>query len=268
MNGNKETYTPGEKNSFKMFRHNFVDAGTTEAQEQELKQWAVNNWCRDNSRKDGSHDLNVNVSAVVDWLYHDWVDKALCDLISVEESGGNRQREFQQRKRAIRKVQDELSTTEFLQVQAEKAKLGSGGNPLEIQHRLAKTQGAAKIKAADAKCLKEMGMVSLTLVGWVKENGKMGIELHDYITELEGIKKPCFSDTYWDLSTEMIDKFMLYPFALRDKRFGLGPLVAVPGDPGMESTDTLLESSPTPGITYNCDGYPRLSEDILSRQKD
>ncbi|KAG6905587.1 hypothetical protein DXG01_001814 [Tephrocybe rancida] len=218
----------------------------------ELKQWAANNWCRDNSRKDGSHDLNVNVSSVVDRLYHDRVDKALCDLIGVEEFGGNRQREFQQRKHAIRKVQDELLNTEFLQVQAEKAKLRSGGNPPEIQRRLAKTQGVAKIKAADAKRLKEMGMVLLTLVSWVKENGKMGIELHDYITELEGIKKLCFSDTYWDLSTKMIDEFMLYLFALRDKRFGLGPLVAVPGDPGMELMDTLPESSPTLGITYNC----------------
>ncbi|KAG6904856.1 hypothetical protein DXG01_006685 [Tephrocybe rancida] len=234
----------------------------------ELKQWAVNNWHRDNSWKDGSHDLNMNVSAVVDWLYPDWVDKVLCNLIGVEELGGNRQREFQQRKRTIRKVQDELSNTEFLQVQAEKAKLGSGGNPPEIQHRLATTQGAAKIKAADAKCLKEMGMVSLTLIGWVKENGKMGIELHDYITELQGIKKPCFSDTYQNLSTKMIDKFMLYLFALCDKRFGLGPLVAVPGDPRMEKTqklnlDVLLEFDDTPDL-----GNPGQGDHITNEETE
>ncbi|KAG6913099.1 hypothetical protein DXG01_009671 [Tephrocybe rancida] len=199
MNGNKETYTAGEKKSFKMFRGNFLEAGSTEAHEQvirehmlpalikfwhdtnnpqaELKHWAVNNWRRDNNQNDGSHGLKVNVSTIVDWLYPERVDKALCDLIGVNELGGDRQREFEQRKRAIRKVQDELSTMEFAHMQAEKAQLGAVGNPPDIQHKLAKTQAVARIKGADTKCLKEMGMVSLTLVGWVKENGKMGVEL-------------------------------------------------------------------------------------------
>ncbi|KAG6905021.1 hypothetical protein DXG01_005575, partial [Tephrocybe rancida] len=199
MNGNKETYTAAEKNSFKVFRGNFIEAGTTEAWEQvirehmlpvlikfwhdtnnpqavgiegpmaaedqtnivkELKNWAVNNWHWDNNWNNGSHELNVNTSAFVDWLYSDRVNEVLCDLISIKE-----------------KVQDELSTIEFVHVQVEKAQLGSVCNPPDIQCKLAKTQAVARIKAADTKRLKEMGMVSLTLVGWVKENGKMGVEL-------------------------------------------------------------------------------------------
>ncbi|KAG6904661.1 hypothetical protein DXG01_008300 [Tephrocybe rancida] len=297
MNGNKETYTAGEKKSFKMFRGNFLEAGSTKAREQvirehmlpalikfwhdtnnpwavgiegpmvadkrnnivkELKHWAVNNWHHDNNRNNGSHELKVNMSTIVDRLYPE----------QVNELGGDRQREFEQRKRAIRKVQDKLSTMEFAHVRAEKAQLGAVGNPLDIQCKLAKTQAVARIKGADTKRLKEMGMVSLTLVGWVKENGKMGVELHDYIAELEGIRKPCFSDMYQDLSTEMIDKFMLYLFSLRGKRFGLGPLVAIPEDPGLESTDILPECPSMLGITYDSDGYPRLPQDIPARQKD
>ncbi|KAG6913020.1 hypothetical protein DXG01_010363 [Tephrocybe rancida] len=320
MNGNKETYTAGEKNSFKMFRGNFLKEGSTEACEQvirkhmlpaliqfwhdtnnpwavgiegpmvadkqnnivkELKHWAVNNWHRDNNRNDGSHELKVNVSTIVDRLYPERVNEVLCDLIGVNELGRDRQREFEQRKHTIRKVQDELSTMGFAHVWAEKAQLGVVSNPLDIQckyvlhslsiivwaplgpvHRLAKTQAVARIKGADTKRLKEMGMVSLTLVGWVNENGKMGVELHDYIAELKGIRKLCFSDMYQDLSTEMIDKFMLYLFSLRGKRFGLGPLVAVPEDPGLDSADILRECPLILGITYNSDGYPRLPQDI------
>ncbi|KAG6914225.1 hypothetical protein DXG01_001672 [Tephrocybe rancida] len=162
----------------------------------ELKHWAVNNWRCNNNRNNGSHELKVNVSTIVDRLYPEQVNKVLCDLIGVNELGRDRQREFEQRKRTIRKVQDELSTMEFAHVWAEKAQLGAVSNPPDIQHkyvlhslsiivwapyepvhRLAKTQAVARIKGADTKCLKEMGMVSLILVGWVKENGKMGVEL-------------------------------------------------------------------------------------------
>ncbi|KAG6914542.1 hypothetical protein DXG01_016747, partial [Tephrocybe rancida] len=216
MNGNKETYTAGEKKSFKMFRGNFLEAGSTKACEQvirehmlpalikfwhdtnnpravgiegpmvadkrnnivkELKHWAVNNWLHDNNWNGGSHELKVNVSTIVDRLYPERVYKALCDLIGVNKLGRDRQREFEQRKRAIRKVQDELSTMEFAHVRAEKAQLGVVGNPPDIQHKLAKIQAVARIKGADTKRLKEMGMVSLTLVSWVKENEKMGVEL-------------------------------------------------------------------------------------------
>ncbi|KAG6913060.1 hypothetical protein DXG01_009992, partial [Tephrocybe rancida] len=125
------------------------------------------------------------MSTIVDWLYPERVDKALCDLIGVKELGRDRQREFEQRKCAIRKVQDKLSTMEFAHVQAEKAQLGTVSNPPDIQHK-----------------------------------------------------------------------------------FGLGPLVAVPEDPGLESTDILLECPLMLGIMYNSDGYPRLPQDIPAQQKD
>ncbi|KAG6905776.1 hypothetical protein DXG01_000795 [Tephrocybe rancida] len=272
MSSNKETYTTGEKNSFKMFRGNFLKAGSSEAREQVICEHMlpalIKFWHDTNNPQavgiEGpivankrNNIVKVNVSAIVDQLYPERVDEVLCDLIRVNKLGGDRQREFEQRKCAIRKVQDKLSPIEFAHMCAEKAQLGAVGNPPDIQCKLAKTQAVARIKGADTKCLKEMGMVSLTLVSWVKENGKMGVELHDYIAELEGIRKPCFSDMYRDLSTEMIDKFMLYLFSLCGKRFSLGPLIAAPEDPGLESTDILPELPLMLGIMYDSDGYPR-----------
>ncbi|KAG6904222.1 hypothetical protein DXG01_011634, partial [Tephrocybe rancida] len=233
----------------------------------ELKELTSNNWRKTATAKD-TKDLKVNVAEIVDHLFRDRVNETLRGLVGVEELGQDPQQEFQLWNCAIKTVRENLSTKEMMNVNAEKVRVATSGNPPEKQRVTADKHGQSRIEAEDRKRFMEMGMFSLSLVAWVDSTGQFKVQAHDTMVFLKGSRKETFRERNKDFVQEMLRKFLEYIFYLHDMAC-VAPSV---GEASIATNTGITAPVPDPPqlslLGTDSQGYPRLPEIFPSRNKE
>ncbi|KAG5633268.1 hypothetical protein H0H81_009307, partial [Sphagnurus paluster] len=184
------------------------------------------------------------------------IQDALRDILRDENLEGVPNAAFEQHNRALSKVMGGLSVAKTNELQALAMQWSLRGYPPSEQAKLAKKLGKQRLKIADLRHFKEMGMLCITFAAWRASDGQVIIRVNDNIADNLRKSRERFIDEQEDLCKDITAELYTYVSSLveQDTDAGRTPMSVLPHRPDLQ-------------VTFNDDGFPILPKPVADNDE-
>ncbi|KAF8168432.1 hypothetical protein B0H34DRAFT_804288 [Crassisporium funariophilum] len=155
-------------------------------------------------------------------------------------------------------VPDRLHSQEFSHARQQRNKLHlmqRSREPEEIKRRLAGKFHKKRVHQAMQDQYREIGLSSIVIAAYTREDGKLVVDAYDHISELTGVALPSFEQMYSNEMLTMKASLLKYLLAIQVKQIQGATTIGA----------TVNAEGPKVALTYTAAGFPILPRPMSTR---